>query len=115
MIAGAKKESGVRVIIEKLELADASALKQLGFELKNQVEDLFMVLAADINGKPQIAVVLADNLIKDRGWDAGNIVRDLAKSIKGGGGGQPFYATAGGSDLSGLEEVIIKAKEFIKA
>lgn len=115
LIAGAKKESGVRVIIEKLELADASALKQLGFELKNQVEDLFMVLAADINGKPQIAVVLADNLIKDRGWDAGNIVRDLAKSIKGGGGGQPFYATAGGSDLSGLEEVIIKAKEFIKA
>ena len=115
LIAQVKEEAGANVIIAKLELPDANALKQLGFEIKKQVSNLFMVLAANINGKPQIAVVLDDNLVKEHGWNAGDIVRDLAQSIKGGGGGQPFFATAGGSDLSGLDEVLKKANDFLKS
>lgn len=105
---------GINVIIEKTSLPNADALKTIAFELKNQIDNLFMVLAADIEGKPQIAVVVSDNLVKEKDLHAGNIIRELAKEIKGGGGGQPFYATAGGKDVSGLDNVLVKAKEYIK-
>jgi alanyl-tRNA synthetase len=52
--------------------------------------------------------MIAENLVKEKGLDAGNIVRELAKEIKGGGGGQPFFATAGGSDVSGLDKGVGK-------
>jgi alanyl-tRNA synthetase len=115
LIAQAREESGVNVIMAQLDLPDTDALKQLGFALKKQVDNLFLVLAANINGKPQIAVVLDDKLVQERGWHAGNMVRELAQSIKGGGGGQPFFATAGGSDLSGLDEVLTKARDYLKS
>lgn len=111
LINKSKEIGGKKVIIEKITLPNADALKKISFDLKNQTKNLFMVLAANINGKPQIAVVVGDDLITE--LHAGNIVRDLAKEIKGGGGGQPFYATAGGNDLSGLDRVVEKAKEFI--
>ena len=72
-----------------------------------------MVLAADINGKPQIAVVISEDLVKQYDLHAGNIVKELAANIKGGGGGQPFFATAGGSDASGIEKVLEAANGFI--
>ena len=113
LIAGAVAGNGVRSIIGKVKLPGADALKQLSFALKNEVEDLFMVLAADVAGKPQIAVAIADNIVKDKGLNAGNIVRDLAKEIQGGGGGQPFFATAGGKDINGLDRVVEKAKSIL--
>jgi alanyl-tRNA synthetase len=58
--------------------------------------------------------MISDNLVADKKWNAGNIVRELAKEIQGGGGGQPFYATAGGKDLRGLEKVVEKAKMMVK-
>ena len=57
--------------------------------------------------------MIDEKLVKSKDWNAGKIIRDLAKEIKGGGGGQAFFATAGGSDLSGLENVIKKAKEIV--
>jgi alanyl-tRNA synthetase len=100
----------VQLLIEKVSLPSADALKQISFELKNQFDRLFMVLAANIDGKPQISVVVADALIKEKGLHAGNLVRELAKEISGGGGGQPFFATAGGKNLNGLDNVLEKAK-----
>ena len=100
------------VLIEKVKLPNGDALKKLAFELKNEVANLFAILAADIDGKPQIAVIIDEKLVKDRGLNAGNIVRDLAKNIKGGGGGQPFFATAGGKDINGLDAAIVQAKEL---
>jgi alanyl-tRNA synthetase len=57
--------------------------------------------------------MISDNLVKDKNLHAGNIVKELAREIKGGGGGQPFYATAGGTDISGLDRVIERAKELV--
>ncbi len=113
IIASKEADGTVVKIIKLVSLPNADALKQLSFELKNELDNLFLVLAADIQGKPQIAVTISESLVKDKGLDAGNIVRELAKEIKGGGGGQPFYATAGGKDISGLERVVEKAKNII--
>jgi alanyl-tRNA synthetase len=96
-------------IIARVEVGQADTLRQLCFEIREQVENLFMVLAAEVDGKPQIAVMISDNLVAEKSMNASNIARELGKEIKGGGGGQPFFATAGGQDVSGLDRVIEKA------
>jgi alanyl-tRNA synthetase len=105
---------GINYIIDKVEIASADALKQVAFELKAKVENLFMILAANIDDKPQITVMISDNLVAEKKLNASNIVRELAKEIQGGGGGQPFYATAGGKDLRGLDKVVEKGRMMVK-
>ncbi|MGE0929872.1 alanine--tRNA ligase [Peijinzhouia sedimentorum] len=106
--------SGMNVIVEQVNLPNADALKKIAYELKNEVENLMLILAAEIDQKPMIAVMIADNLVTEKGLDAGKMVRELAKNIQGGGGGQPFFATAGGKNLAGLPKVIEAAQSMIK-
>jgi alanyl-tRNA synthetase len=113
LLRKAQTVNGTTVIAEKVSVPSAEALKQLAYDLKAKSENAFIVLAADIAGKPQIAVMIADELLKDKNLHAGNIVKELAKEIKGGGGGQPFFATAGGSDVSGLDRVVEKGKLMV--
>jgi alanyl-tRNA synthetase len=103
----------VNFIAQKVQLPNADAIKNLAYQLKDIVPNLFLVLAADIDGKPSLTVMIAENIVKDKKLNAGTIVRELAKEIKGGGGGQPFFATAGGSDVNGLEKALEKAKGFV--
>lgn len=103
---------GINILIAKVNLPNSDSLKKLAYELKNEVENAFVILAANIDEKPQIAVIIDESLVQSNKLNAGQIVRELAKEIKGGGGGQPFFATAGGKDLSGLESVVNKAKEL---
>ena len=105
--------NGVNVLTAKVTVPSADSLKQLAFELKNQIESFYGVLGAEIGGKPQIAVIIDEAVMKDKNLHAGNIVKELAKEMKGGGGGQPHFATAGGSDVSGLEKAIEKGKSLI--
>jgi alanyl-tRNA synthetase len=104
---------GVNVIAEKVALEDSQAIKDLAFQLKGEIDNLFLVLGAEIGGKPSLSVMISDNLVKEKGLNAGQIVREAAKEMKGGGGGQPFYATAGGKDVAGLEAAIRKACTFL--
>lgn len=113
LIATVKEVDGVNFIASKVSLPNADGLRQLAFDIKQKVDKLFLVLAADIDGKPQIGIMIADELVKEKGYHAGNMIRELAKEIKGGGGGQPFFATAGGKDLGGLEAVVAKASEML--
>jgi alanyl-tRNA synthetase len=107
------QSNGHAVLVERVDVPSADALKQLAYDLKAKVDNLALVLGADINGKPQLAVMLPDSLIQDRKLNAGQVVKELAKNIKGGGGGQPFFATAGGSDLSGLDAALAQGKELL--
>ncbi len=106
------EKDGVNTLIAQVELPNADSLKKLAYELKNEISNALIILAAKIEDKPQVAVILEDSLIASKGLNAGQIVRELAKEIQGGGGGQPFFATAGGKDLAGLERVVAKAKEM---
>jgi alanyl-tRNA synthetase len=103
----------INFIAQKVALPNAEAIKNLAYQLKDIVPNLFLVLAADFDGKPSLTVMIAENLVKEKGLHAGNIVKELAKEVKGGGGGQPFFATAGGSDVSGLDNALAKAKSFV--
>ena len=104
----------VQMIAQVVDVPSAEALKQLAYELKAKIGDLYCVLGAEIAGKPQLAVMIADNVLADHKLNAGQIVREMAKEIKGGGGGQPFFATAGGSDVSGLNRAVEVGKGFLK-
>ncbi len=103
--------AGLNLLIERVTVPSADALKQLAYDLKAKVDNLAVVLGADINGKPQLAVMLPDSLISDKKMSAGTLVKELAKNIKGGGGGQPFFATAGGSDAAGLDAALAQGRE----
>jgi alanyl-tRNA synthetase len=109
----AENINGINFIAQQVQLPNADGVKNLAYNLKDIVPNLFLVLAANIDGKPNITVMIAENLVKEKGLHAGNIVKELAKEIKGGGGGQPFFATAGGSDVSGIDKALAKAKSFI--
>ena len=100
-------------LIQLITISSAEQLKNLSFQLKTEVENLFCVLGCELNGKPMLSVIISDNLVADKKLHAGNIVKDLAKEIQGGGGGQPFYATAGGNNLNGLQAALEKAKTII--
>ena len=106
------QKEGVNILIAEVELPNADSLKKLVYELKNEVENSLVILAAKIEDKPQVAVILEDGLIAAKSLHAGQIVKELAREIQGGGGGQPFFATAGGKDLGGLGSVVAKAKEM---
>ena len=106
--------NGVNVIAEVIQLDSAQAVKDLAFQMKGEIDNLFLALGSIIAGKPSISVIIAENLVAEKGLNAGSVVREAAKEMQGSGGGQAFYATAGGKDLSGLSAAVEKAKSFVK-
>ena len=93
---------------------DANAVKQLAFDLKHEMNRLVLLVGADVAGKPNLTVMLSDELITEKGLNASDMIRAMAKEIQGGGGGQPFYATAGGKDPKGLQRAIQIGKSMVE-
>jgi alanyl-tRNA synthetase len=108
-----KEQKGSAILIEQIDMPSADLLKDLCFQLRNELKNPLVILAVNIDQKPMVAVVLGQELVDSGKWNAGQMVKELAKEIQGGGGGQPFYATAGGKDLSGLPKVIAKGAEYL--
>lgn len=104
--------NGINFLAVRTDL-DNDSIKQIAFPLRKEVENALIVVVSDFDGRPSITVSVSDNLVSEKGLNAGQIVRELAKEINGGGGGQPFFATAGGKDVSGLDRVIEKAKNYL--
>jgi alanyl-tRNA synthetase len=113
LISKARTIGGVQYIGGTVSVSSADYLKKLAYDTRNAVDNLVLVLAAEIDGKPQIAVMLSDNLVEEKNLNAVALVKELAKEIKGGGGGQPFYATAGGKEVQGLPAVPRKGEELV--
>ena len=106
-----KEENGFGFIYEHLEIS-AEEMKKLAFELKGELKRFVLILTSSVDNKPLITLMISEDLVAEKSWNASAIIRELAKEIKGGGGGQPFFATAGGADAKGLKNVKRKALEI---
>jgi alanyl-tRNA synthetase len=105
LLAKAVDKGDYKLIAERISLEDSNAIKNLCFDLKKE-DGLVVLLGVVSNGKPGLHLVISQDLVDSKGWKAGEMIRPLAAHIKGGGGGQPTYASAGGSDINGLTEAI---------
>ncbi|WP_452225261.1 alanine--tRNA ligase [Lacinutrix chionoecetis] len=105
--------NGVLFLAEKVDL-DASGIKDVAFELGQKHKNLFLLFGSDAGGKALLTCYISKELVAERGFNAGTVVRELGKLIQGGGGGQPFFATAGGKNPTGIEEALSQAKKYIE-
>jgi alanyl-tRNA synthetase len=104
-----ENKNGVNIIAKRIEISNPDAVKDIAFQLKNEIENIFLVLGSVSDGKAMLTIMVDEKLIESHKLNASNIVREAAKEIQGGGGGQPFYATAGGKNPAGLDAAIAKA------
>ena len=104
--------NGIKFISEELEIGNADLIKQISFDLQREVPGLLAVFGANLNGKPHLSVIMDKELPGQKGLNASTIIRQIAKHIKGGGGGQDFYATAGGKETAGLGQAISEARSI---
>ena len=114
LLSAVTEEGGVKWISGLVEVPDADGLKQISFDLKRETDRLALVLGAEVGGKALLSVMLSEELVEEKGWNAGQIIRQAAREIQGGGGGQPFYATAGGKNPSGLRAAVDAAVSLLK-
>ena len=105
--------NGIQFIAKQVDL-DPNGAKDLAYELGALGTNVFVVLATAEEGKPTISCYISKELVAEKALNAGNVVRDLGKFIQGGGGGQPFFATAGGKNTAGIQEALEKAIDFVK-
>ena len=108
-----QKIGELNFIGEKVTIDSAQSLKDLSYIIKAEINDLVLILAAEIDGKANLAVVISENLVIPNGLNAINIIREISKEIEGGGGGQPFFATAGGKKPQGINAALAKAKDIV--
>ena len=103
---------GVNFLSKELDL-EAAGLKDLAFELGGEMDNLFILFGSKAGGKALLSCYISKELATSKGLDAGKIVRELGKFIQGGGGGQPFFATAGGKNPDGIAAALAEARKFI--
>jgi alanyl-tRNA synthetase len=103
---------GIHFLAKQLDL-DAAGIKDVAFNLGSKFDNLFLLFGAEQNGKALLTCYISKELVSSKGLNAGHVVRELGKYIQGGGGGQPFFATAGGKNPDGLKRALEKAKDFI--
>jgi alanyl-tRNA synthetase len=106
--------NGIQFISAVIPISDTNAAKTLAVELERELTNAVIAFGIVSDGKPQLLVKISDNIVKEKNLNAGTIVRELAqKHLKGGGGGQPGFATAGGTDASGLDAAVDAVKSYL--
>jgi alanyl-tRNA synthetase len=107
-----KQYEDFRLITARVNL-DPNAVRDLTFKLMHGHDDLVVIIGSHFEDKPLLTVSVAEPLVKSKGFNASTMIKELAKEIKGGGGGQPHYATAGGKDIKGLDNALAKAGSMV--
>ncbi|MGO4904464.1 alanine--tRNA ligase [Flavobacterium sp. W20_MBD1_R3] len=113
LVAEIQEINGVQFLAKQVDLNPEGA-KDLAHELGKLGNNLFLVLATADDEKPMITCYVSKELVAEKNLNAGQVVRALGKFIQGGGGGQPFFATAGGKNVAGIQQALEKAVEFVK-
>lgn len=112
LLAELEDINGVHFLAKKLDL-DAAGIKDLSFEMGNNKDNLFLLFGTEQNGKALLSCYISKELVAKKNLNAGTIVRELGKFIQGGGGGQPFFATAGGKNPEGIDKALAQVKEYL--
>lgn len=107
-----KPINDLNVLVIDLDL-DPASVKDLLFQLRSETENFLAVIGSVYQEKPNLSIILSDNLVSDKGMNASTMVRELAKEIQGGGGGQAFFATAGGKNAAGISSALLKVSAMI--
>lgn len=105
----------ISVISGKVDFDNTDAIRDLVFQLKNQEKHAVVLVASQINNKAHLALGISDDLTQNNKFNAAELIKQLAKEIKGGGGGQPFFATAGGSDVNGIDQALKKIDSLLQS
>ena len=113
LIGEIQEINGVQFLAKQVDLTPEGA-KDLAYELGNLGNNVFLVLATADEEKPMLTCYISKELVAEKNLNAGQVVRELGKFIQGGGGGQPFFATAGGKNREGIQQALEKAVEFLK-
>jgi alanyl-tRNA synthetase len=103
----------INFIGAQVSLDSADALKKLAYDLRNELGNLVFAGGISLNGKAQLCIMISDNLVNENALDAGKIIRSVSKEINGGGGGQKFFATAGGTNPAGIRNAIEAVKKML--
>ena len=112
LVAKGRIVNGVKVVTGQAPIAPDAA-KDLVFKVRELVpENLVCVVGTVFDDKPMLNVMLSDDMVKDHGLNAGQLVREAAKLMQGGGGGQPHFASAGGKNSEGLSAAVDKVVEL---
>ncbi|MGA0257891.1 MAG: alanine--tRNA ligase [Saprospiraceae bacterium] len=113
LAASAKDINGVKLVASAVSLGDSKAMKTLVYNLESELGNAVVLLGNSTDNKVQLMLKISDELVESKSYDAGAMIRELAKEVKGGGGGQKFFATAGGSDPSGLDNALNKIESLL--
>ena len=107
-----KEINGISFLAEQVDL-DPASIKDISFQLRKELSPLFMVLASSQNKKATLSVALSDELVVEKGLNSSSIVKELSSFIQGGGGGQTFFATAGGKNVDGIPAALKHAEKML--
>jgi alanyl-tRNA synthetase len=106
--------NNIRFVSGEVETDSSEVLKNIAYQIRTSSSNTVMVIGSELNGKANLLVTVTDDLVRERNINAVAIIRDISSEISGGGGGQPFLATAGGKNPNGIQSAIKKAAEFIQ-
>jgi alanyl-tRNA synthetase len=113
LVAQAVEKNGIKILATKLKDIDGKSAKTLATNIQATLGDSVVLFGLEDQGKASIMLSISEALTKSQGWHAGNIVKALATEINGGGGGQAFFATAGGTDADGLDRALSRLDEYL--
>jgi len=113
IIKNSKDVNGYKLISGKINTGNADEFKEIGDYLRNKINNGVSVIASVIENKVNLVCTVSDNLIKEKGFNAGKIISGIAKELGGGGGGKPHLATAGARDIEKLPEVLSKIESYL--
>ncbi|MGB4840529.1 MAG: alanine--tRNA ligase [Saprospiraceae bacterium] len=113
LLSEATSKGGVKILSTRLKDMDSKSAKTLSVNLQAELGESIVLFGLEEANKPSLMLSISDSLTKSKGWHAGNIIKTLAKEINGGGGGQPFFATAGGTESSGLDKALSMLEECL--
>ena len=112
LIQSAEDVKDIKLIRAKVDL-DMGAIRDLAFALNREIKNMVLLLASENNSKANLSLMISENLVESKGLNAGSIIREISKEIRGGGGGQPHFATAGGANIAGIDKALIAIEKHI--